>query len=387
LEGFDLRAFFLRLTVFVGGVVSLAAEVAASRLVEPYFGSTIFVWATLIGLILAYLALGYYLGGWLIDKYPHESVFYRLAAWAGFFIGAVPLLSRPLLFRAATAFYEYELGLLAGLFVGVALLFLVPITLLGCLSPAAIRLSLRELSSAGQTAGSIYALSTLGSIIGAFLPPLVLIPAFGTRRTFFLLAFLLMGVSIAGLVRSLGARGIPYGLLVFPMVLALLLGPGGPLRPDQGLLYEAESAYNYIQVVQWGDDVYLRLNESYGVQSVYNPNEILSQGIWDYFLLAPFFNKSPFLASQVKSLCLIGLAGGTVARLYTRVYGPIPIDGVELDPLIIQVGRRFFAMDEPNLNAIADDGRRFLMRTDKTYDVIAVDAYRPPYIPFHLTTR
>jgi len=153
------------------------------------------------------------------------------------------------------------------------------------------------------------------------------------------------------------------------------------------LLHETESAYNYIQVVQWGDEVWLKLNEGQGIHSIYDPDSVLVGGIWDFFLVAPYFNNPPYTADQVDSLALIGSAAGTVPKQYTAVYGPIPIDGAEIDPEIIRVGREYFDMNEPNFNAVAQDGRYFLVNSAQKYDVIAVDAYRPPYIPFHLTTR
>jgi spermidine synthase len=159
-----------------------------------------------------------------------------------------------------------------------------------------------------------------------------------------------------------------------------------PVKPVAGLVFEAETPYNYVQVVRQGPETWLFLNEGQGLQSVYDPDAFLSEGIWDYFLVVPFFNSPPYPAERVDNLCLIGLAGGTVARLYSRAFGPIPIEGVELDPTVIEAGRRYFAMDEPNLRAVAQDGRFFLQASDRRYDVIAVDAYRPPYIPFHLTT-
>ncbi len=168
-----------------------------------------------------------------------------------------------------------------------------------------------------------------------------------------------------------------------------MLLPGGVIKPVEygELLYETESAYNYIQVVQWADEVWLKLNEGQGVHSIYDPDSVLVGGIWDYFLIAPYFNNPPYTADQVGSLALIGSAAGTVPKQYTAVYGPIPIDGAEIDPEIIRVGREYFDMNEPNFNAVAQDGRYFLANSSKTYDVIAIDAYRPPYIPFHLTTR
>ena len=245
------------------------------------------------------------------------------------------------------------------------------------------------MSSAGNVAGGLYALSTVGSLMGTFLPVLVLVPNIGTRNTFFLFAFLLMAISLAGLFWAVKARAWPY--LLMPVVLAGLIValPGGIIKPITSgkLLHETESAYNYIQVVQFGSEVWLKLNEGQGVHSIYDPDSVRVGGIWDFFLIAPYFNNPPYTADKVGSLALLGSAAGTVAKEYTAVYGPIPIDGAEIDPEIIRVGREYFEMNEPNLNAVAQDGRYFLANSHRNYDVIAIDAYRPPYIPFHLTTR
>jgi hypothetical protein len=185
------------------------------------------------------------------------------------------------------------------------------------------------------------------------------------------------------------ARALPYLLMPAGIILLILFVPQGIIKPVEygELLYETESAYNYIQVVEWGDEVWLKLNEGQGIHSIYDPDSVLVGGIWDHFLIAPYFNNPPYTADQVDSLALIGSAAGTVPKQYTAVYGPIPIDGAEIDPEIIRVGRDYFDMNEPNFNAVAQDGRYFLANSSETYDVIAIDAYRPPYIPFHLTTR
>jgi predicted membrane-bound spermidine synthase len=218
---------------------------------------------------------------------------------------------------------------------------------------------------------------------------LVLIPNIGTRNTFLLFSTVLLAISLAGLFFTVKARAVPYLLLPLMLLILMLALPADVIKPAESgeLLHEAESAYNYIQVVQKGHEVWLRLNEGEGIHSIYAPGYVLLDGVWDYFLIAPYFNEPPYTADQVGSLALIGSAAGTVSKQYSEVYGPIPIDGAEIDPEIIRVGREYFDMNEPNLNAVAQDGRYFLMNSPRTYDVIAIDAYRPPYIPFHLTTR
>ncbi|HEX5501183.1 MAG TPA: fused MFS/spermidine synthase [Thermomicrobiales bacterium] len=382
-------AFFLHTIVFVGGLTSIGIEIAASRLIAPYFGNSTFIWANVIGLTLAYLSVGYYLGGKLADRYPSEVFLYCLTAIAAAFTGFIPFLARPILNASLNAFDSLSVGAFYGSLVAVILLFLVPITLLGCVSPLAIRLKLRGVEQAGNTAGSLYALSTIGSIAGSFLPVLVLIPFLGTYQTFYTLALLLLAVSILALARLRAAvPALVAAALIAAVVLVALFGARGVLRrPESGtLLYEGESEYNYIQVVQNGDERDLVLNDGHATHSIYNTKQLLTEGPWDYFMIAPFFNADERPA-DVRSLCLIGLAGGTTARQFTAVYGPIPIDGVEIDPKIVQVGREYFDMTEPNLNVIVQDGRYFLKTTNRRYDVIGVDAYRQPYIPFQLTTK
>ena len=134
---------------------------------------------------------------------------------------------------------------------------------------------------------------------------------------------------------------------------------------------------------------YLYLNEGQGVHSQWHETEVFYGGTWDYFLAAPYFNDPPFRADQVASMLLIGLAAGTIPRQHAAVYGDIAIDGIELDPAIVTVGAAYFDMNEsamPQLRTHIGDGRFLLNRMARHYDVIAIDAYRPPYIPWHLTT-
>ncbi|NOZ49906.1 MAG: spermine synthase [Chloroflexi bacterium] len=374
----------LYVVVFIAGYTSLGLELAASRLLDPWFGNSIFVWASLIGLILLYLALGYWWGGRLADRHPQLATLYSIAAAAAVAVALIPIVSRPVLQMAAGIFISYDTTLLAGSFAATLALFSLPTILLGMISPFAIRMLVRSTDGAGQTAGQVFALSTIGSILGVFVTVLLMIPTLGTRRTFIALGLLLLGWTVlAGL--HLRLRRALLWLAIW-LLMWLLLLPTLAIHAGAATLYEQESAYNYIQVVSNGPEVVLKLNEGAGVHSVYRPGMRLTGGIWDYFLLAPYFSPAPVRPADVDSLLLIGLAAGTIPKLYTQVYGPIPIDGVEIDPAIIDVGRRYFAMTEPNLHAVAQDGRTFLQHSAGTYDVIAIDAYRPPYIPFHLTT-
>lgn len=391
---------YLNALVFMAGLVTLGVELSAARLLDPWFGNSVLVWAALIGLVLACLSLGYWLGGKLADRRPSATLLYRLALAAALLVGLIPVAGRPILRAAALSSLNLEsvsLGLLAAAGLAIFLILSVPTVLLGMISPFAIRLALADVSTGGQVAGRLYAVSTVGSLVGTFLPVLVLIPAAGTRLTFVLLAALLAVTALVGLFLERASSARP-ALLALPLLAGLgWLSSQGAIKPEPGLLHEGESLYNYYQVVQRGPETWLKLNEGIGLHSVYHPQSALSEGIWDYFLTAPLFaereegkegNKDT-RGGDVDSLYVVGMAGGTVAQLYTDVYGPIPIDGAELDPDIVKAAHTYFHLDAyPNVNAVAADGRGFLLRqpADKRYAVIAVDAYRPPYIPFHLST-
>jgi spermidine synthase/MFS family permease len=401
--GHTWQGWLLIVLVFVAGASSLAVELSASRLLAPYFGTSLFVWANLIGLILLYLTIGYYFGGRLADRFPRPGVLYLLTSVAAFLVGVIPFISRPILGWSLTSFATYSISVFYGSLVAVILLFAIPMILLGCVSPFAIRLRIEQVGRSGHTAGQLYAISTAGSILGTFLPVLWLIPTIGTRYTFFVFAVSLLLVSIVGLITTqLSIPRLPDTrrwldksllsiLLLIPMG-AAILSINGPIKPPSGsdgggvLVAERESAYNYIQVVRVGEQMQLILNEGLAIHSIYDPNQILTQGPWDYFMIAPYLNKPPFTQSQVHRACIIGLGAGTISRELTAAYGPIPIDGVEIDGTIVDLGRQYFHMNEPNLNVIVQDGRYFLRTTPHKYDIIGIDAYQQPYVPFQLTT-
>lgn len=389
------RNGYLLFTVFISGMTTLGVELSAGRLMDPFFGNSLVIWASIIGLMLLYLTVGYFVGGRWADRDPRQSTLFQITAWGAFLVGLVPFVATPVLRWSVQGFANYDVGILAGSLIGVLVLFSLPITLLGTVSPFAIRLALSDVEHGGHTAGSIYGLSTLGSLLGTFLPVLVLIPTLGTRLTFFTFSIVLLTISLGGLFLTRPRRAWAYAAMPVVLVGLNLLGQAGPIKPTPGLVYEAESSYNYIQVIEESDGAggtwrALQLNEGQGIHSVYNPNYPdfpLVDGVWDYFLVVPYFNNPPFAEDDVNRLLVIGSAAGTISKAYSHIYGPIPIDGVEIDPGIVEAGRRWFDMNEPNLTVYAQDGRYFLANTAKTYDVIAVDAYRPPYIPFHLTTR
>ena len=381
----------LSAVVFVGGMVTMGLEMTASQLLRPYFGSSLFIWANLIGLVMIYLTVGYYLGGRLADRYPRTGVLYGMVAAAGIAAAVIPLLARPILSWSLEAFAEVSVSLFYGSLAGVIALFAIPMILLGCISPFAIRLRMNQVDSAGETAGSIYALSTLGSILGTLVPVFLLLPTIGSARTLYLGAGALLVVATLGLLVTRHAGSRVVAVAVLAVVALFLLPPSGLIKPPPygTLLAEQESVYNYIQVVQQKNgDIHLVLNEGHAIHSVYRADQSqpLTGGPWDYWLVAPYVNAD-MRPDDVHNMLMLGSAAGTAAGLFTDVYGPKPVDNVEIDPAVVAMGRKYFHLDEPNVNNIIQDARAYLRTTDKKYSIIGIDAYRQPYIPFHLTTR
>jgi spermidine synthase len=371
--------------VFVSGMASLGVEFGASRLLAPYFGTSLYVWGVLIGLILIYLSAGYVIGGRLADRHPREDLLFQITAWAGLWIGLIPLVSYPILLASQQGFRDLSVGLVAGTLLAVVLLFAVPVILLGCVSPFAIRLLLKNVETGGNTAGRVYALSTFGSILGTFLPAFWFIPTYGTRPTLEGFGLALVLISIAGL----WPRRKAFALFGLAVILAWIFLPAGIKPPEFGsLLYEKESAYNYIQVVQVSTTTELILNEGQAIHSIYDSQDNLTHGYWDYLLVADAFRPAQATAPAPQSIAILGLAGGTTARQYRLAYGnQVDITGVEIDPEILAVGHRYFHLGDARAHEVLADARYWLETRAGKYDVMVLDAYRQPYIPFYLTTK
>jgi spermidine synthase len=386
LEAF-LKKVYLYITVFFSGMTVLAVELSASRLIGNVYGSSNLVWASVIGLILIYLTLGYWWGGRLADRHPNYHCFYRILMWASLSVGLVPMISRPILRITANAFDRLQVGILAGAFITILILFVIPVTLLGMASPFALKLVLKDAKVAGRTAGRLSAISTIGSFIGAFMPVLVLVPLIGTYRTFLFFSSLLMLVATLGYFVFLdGKAWLRFAWMPVVLVLLWVFGARGADKATENMIYETESSYNYIQVIEQDSYRYLRLNEGQGMHSVYHPTILNYRGPWSQVLVAPFFNVAPYEVDSVGKMAILGMAAGTSARQANAVYEGIRIDGFEIDPKIVAVGREYFDMNQPNLKVYVQDGRWGLAHSDERYDIISVDAYRPPYIPWHMTT-
>jgi spermidine synthase len=373
----------LTVLVFVVGMGSLGAEIAAVRLLSPYFGASTVIWANTIGVVLVALSIGYWLGGRWADRNPSVNALCRVALLASGLLALVPFVARPLLDIAVKALDEVSAGAFLGSLVAVLALVAVPVLLLGTVSPWALRLAVRDVEHAGTVAGRLYALGTAGSLVGTLLSALVLIPLVGTRRTFLLFALAIAVVAVLGL------RPVRRYALAPAAIVVLLALPVGTLKAsDNGrVIHEAETEYQYARVIEKPDgERVLELNEGQANHSVYRRDTVLTGDYWDDHLVLPWATGR---RSPPRRVAILGNAAGTTARAYGALFPTTRVDGVEIDGELSEIGRRYFGLvPRPTLHLHAADARPWLRQQEGAkFDAISVDAYRQPYIPFYLTTR
>ena len=369
----------LEALVFVVGSSTLGAEIAAARLMAPFFGASTVVWANTIAVVLVALSIGYWFGGRMADRRPDQSALCLLVLVAAALLALVPIVAQPFLSLSVTAFDDLSLGAGFGSLLGVLALVAIPVLMLGAVSPWAIRLKLESIEDSGQTAGRMYAISTVGSLLGTFLSALLLIPLAGTQRTFLTFALALAIVAALGLPRRWWL--VPLGIA------ALFAIPVGTVKAaeDGKVIHETDTTYQYARVIDHTNgDRTLELNEGQAIHSLYRRDSVLTGGYWDGFLVEPFVTR----ADPPRKIAILGFAGGTIARAYARYFPDTVIDGVEIDGELFDIGRRYFGLrPRPQLHEHAQDARPFLRATKTLYDSIFLDTYRQPYIPFYLSTR
>jgi spermidine synthase len=368
----------IQIVAAVVGAASLGAEIAAARLLAPWFGASTIIWANTIATVLVALSAGYWVGGRLADRDPSLAGLSKVVLGAAGLLALVPFVAGPFLRVSVEALDRVEAGAFVGSLLAVLILVAAPVLLLGAVAPYAVRLSVRSVEEAGRVAGRLYAISTMGSLVGVFLSALVLIPLVGTRRTF--LAFALSLAIVA--VPALGRR-----FALAPLALAALLAiPVGTVKAtgDARVIWDKETEYQYARVVQAADgERTLELNEGQAIHSEYRPGEWLTGDYWDEMLVLPLaVGQGP-----PRSVAILGNAAGTTARAYGHYFPRTRVDAVEIDGALTDVGRKLFDMRGPNLHLHTADARPFLRQTKRTFDLIVVDAYRQPYIPFYLATR
>jgi spermidine synthase len=389
----------MRTIVFVSGAVLMSLEMLGSRILAPYFGNSIFVWGSLISVFLAALTVGYSIGGSFADKKPYLRMLALILAVSGLCILILPLVMSPINKFIAGLDLSRQLGPL----ITAIVLFFIPSVFMGMVSPFAIKLMVKGLDTVGNTSGSLYAVSTLGSIAGTLGTSFFLIPVLGVRSILLLLgSILLVSAAIIWLwarkresqpqnppqsQKKSGKNKLKKGSNTLMLVLLLAFIGGQAQAGTVGLnadtiVYEKESLYHRISVVDSGGLRFLKFDASWqSAMSLTKPLELI-------FPYTEYYHLGMLLRPTAKDALLVGLGGGSVPKNFRYNYPNLAIDAVDIDPEVIRVAKTYFMVKEDDkLRLIDRDGRIYLRQTKKKYDLLFFDAYFADAIPFHLATR
>jgi spermidine synthase len=374
--------FTLETVVFTSGALVMIYEIIGSRILAPFIGTSTYVWTSLIGVILGSLSLGYYLGGKTADEKPNLSVLASVLFFAGAFLSVTILLHNVVLATISSA----SIGLALKSIIAALLLFAPASILFGFVTPYAVRLKMNAVENAGKTVGRLYALSTVGSILGTFLAGFLLLPSIGSTRTLYLITAILFALSflIAPFVLSPARL---FFLIMFPSAL-IFNEVYGYMMFRAFELHDIDTHYNRLQIYNTNDK---RTNQPIRVL-ITDPLSTQSAMFLESDELALNYSKYYHLVSYYKpnfqDSLIIGGAAYSFPKEYLRSFPGKKIDVVEIDPQMTQIARDYFRLqDNPNLNIIHEDGRIFLNKNEKKYDAIFVDAFNSMYsIPFQLTT-
>ena len=375
-------SFLLETVVFVSGAIVMIYEIIGSRILAPYIGTSTYVWTSLIGVILGSLSLGYWLGGKMADRRPSSKVLASVLFIASLLVTITLLLQEIFLFVLATFSMRLEFKAV----IAALVLFAPASVLFGFVTPYAIRLKMESVENAGKTVGRLYALSTVGSILGTFVAGFVLLPFVGSVRTLYLIIAVLFALSVLLVPFKLNAKSVAV-LLLF------LLGIGANEFIRYSLLKyyslrDFDTQYSRIRV--WDSNntpnrrpVRVLSTDPFSTQSsmYLDGDDMASRYLAYYHLLRHF--KPDF-----QKTLNIGGAGYSFPKDYVKKYPGKEIDVVELDPQVTQIARDYFRLKEDeNLRSFNEDGRTFLNQNQEKYDAIVMDAFGSLFsVPFQLTT-
>lgn len=353
----------------------MAVEMSGTRLLAPYFGTSLFVWTNVISVIMLALALGYSLGGRIADKHPQPTIYFFWIAVTGVWVMGIPFVAPLLLPTLSSGLGNLEQSLRWGSLIAVTLLFAFPMVLFGMNVPFTLRLTADKIQTVGAVSGKVSMISTLGSLLGTFLPAFVLIPDLGTTKT-----FLFIGLTLFFLA-AFGYRNVFLVLLGFLGCGLFWVVP--PVYAANELVASTESPYGYVFVTQ--DDAglyYLHIDNSIGVQSVYDPNAVLPTSSYYY----GYFGVLPAMIDSPKSILILGHAGGSFTRIFNTFYPDLKVTGVEIDPAVTAMAEKYMGLADAQVDIVHADARQFLLNTTEKYDLILVDTYHGANIPAHLAT-
>ncbi len=381
------KNLFIYITSFLCGMAVMGVELSATRLLAPYFGTSSIVYTVVIGLIMISMSIGNVLGGRSADKHNDLGRLFSLLWVVALWVAVIPLVGKYIIALSALlmAWILPSNLLVAGSVLSCLLVFSAPLLILGMVSPYLVKLGVKDMENSGRTTGEIYAASTIGSIIGTFIPTFLTIPYMGTLKSFLVFALSLNLICLyyfistkKGFIKSIVTTVLTAALLIIPFKTSYAFWTETVL--------EDESLYNYLQVTEKGNSVILSTNVAFGVQSVYTRDQILSGYYYDYALMSPLMIKD---ADQDKSLdiLVLGMGTGTFAKECKHFFPNSNITGVEIDEKIVGLSKKYFQLTDEESKVYVNDGRTFLSTKQAgMYDIILCDAYHDITIPFHMAT-
>ncbi len=378
-----MRGVLLLLVALLSGAILMALEMAGIRILAPHFGQSIFEWGSLIGVFLAALSIGYYFGGRLVDRWPNSTILAISLLGAGLLVLALAFPgergadAHSIAWVLCDALADSDLGPRAAPLVACAIMFFAPAMLMAVTSPFVIRLMVPAIEQVGQTAGLVFAVSTIGSIAGTLGTTFYLLTAWGTRGVVLRLGLLL--VLTAGLA---AAAWRPRRAAVVAAAVLALCAFSSPACAAERTLLERDSPYHRLFVTEDETSRWLRADNIWHTQMLLADRHGRGLPYSDYIDLAFLFNPN------IRSVLVIGLGGGTVPKRFVRDYPSVKVDAVEIDPDVIKIAARYFEVRAgPRLTIHEADGRRFLRKSEQKWDLILLDAYYADTVPFFLTTK
>jgi spermidine synthase len=377
-------AFGLRLLVFVAGAVLMGLEIVGSRILAPYFGNSVFVWGSLISLFLIALSAGYYVGGAVSDSRPSQALLNSIVIAVSAFMFLIAVIAAPVCDAILRADFREK----SGPFLAATVLFLLPSIGMGMVSPFAIRLATHTIASVGKTAGTLYALSTLGSIAGTVLTTFVLIPSFGATAILKGLAAALLLTALATFPFATVGRAAAGTLAAVVFIAACFYGISdshASLPVGSQLVREINTPYHHIEVIDNTLENVRELKFDRYTESSIDLTSLESKSPY-----TRYFHLALAAKPDIRRALFIGAGGGVGPRAFHMHDPEMEIDVVDIDPKVLDVARADFHMeDSPKVRAIAADGRTFVRNApDAHYDAIILDAFTiGGRIPFHLVSR
>jgi spermidine synthase len=370
---------------FTASFCSLVIEMVAGRILAPFVGVSIYTWTSIIGVILAGISIGAYIGGRLVDRFPTR----KTLGWLLLLSGISALTIIPL--TTLVAAYRFPLSLMMRIFLVTSIIFFIPGCILGTISPVVVRLTLKNLDNAGNTIGKIYAFSTLGAIIGTFATGFLLISWMGTRSIILTMGIVLILASVfSGALFKTKKAAIIFLIVASPCIWGIHNFLYKNQLSNTTYLYKESDYYTIKLTKTTGHDnktpleamildhlihSYVALNNPLHIEYEY---ERIYRDVLKWKL-----NKN----DRFKSLT-IGGGGYTFPRYMEVFYPNAHIDVVEIDPEVTKIVYNNLGLPKnTKIRTYNEDGRWYVMNCKEKYDIVFTDAYNDISIPYHLTTK